>query len=120
MNRINIKPLSVNEAWKGRRSKSYKYLNYERALKKLVKNTPIPETNLIAYFEFGFSSKGSDWDNCIKQIQDYLSKVNKFNDNKIYLGLGHKVIVKKGKEYIDYHFTEYTEDKINKIKQIII
>jgi len=119
MNEIKIKPLSVNEAWAGRRFKSEKYKKFQFELINKIQKLQLPKGDILAFYEFGFSNKASDWDNPIKPIQDILQRKLKFNDSRIYLGLGHKVIVKKGEEYIKYSFTEYTEDKINKIKDII-
>lgn len=100
---IKIKPLSVNDCWKGRRFKSEAYEAYEKELWYLLpKKILIPDGELKVFYEFGVSSKNSDWDNMIKPFQDILQKKYDFNDNRIYRAIVQKVIVKKGEEYIKF------------------
>lgn len=62
--RLNIKPMSVNEAWQGKRFKTRKYKQYEKAcLFVLPKKIDIPDGPLKVSLVFGFSSKLSDADN---------------------------------------------------------
>ena len=107
MNEVKIKPLSNNGAWNGRRFKSNDYKAYERELSLLLPPLKVPEGKLQVHYIFGFSSKGSDYDNAIKQFQDVASKKYNFNDNKIYRALIEKVDVKKGEEYIRFEIKEY-------------
>ena len=100
--RIDIKPLSVNEAWRGRRFKRPEYKQYERDLGLLLPPMKIPKGKLVVHYVFGLSHKGSDYDNCIKQFQDIISKAYGFNDNRIYLATIEKVDVKKGEEFIEF------------------
>lgn len=102
MKRINIKPLSVNEAWQGKRYKTYKYINYQKELLLLLPKIYLPEPPYKVYFKFGFSSKSSDWDNPIKPLQDVLSKKYGFNDKLIRKAIIETEIVDKGKEYIQF------------------
>lgn len=106
MNRIKIKALSVNDAWRGRRYKTPEYTAYERDLSLLLPTMDVPEGKLQVHYIFGLSSRGSDYDNCIKQFQDTISKKYGFNDNKIYKAIIEKVDVKKGEEYIDFELSE--------------
>ena len=100
---IKIKPLSVNDAWKGRRFKADQYKNFEKAvLYMLPRNLEIPEGDLFVFLEWGFSSRGSDFDNPIKPFMDVLQKKYKFNDNQAYQAFIEKRIVKKGSEYIKF------------------
>lgn len=103
---ISIKPLSVNDAFKGRRFKTNLYQEFEKEmmLKLPIKYIGIPP--YILTFEFGFSSKGSDLDNVLKQTIDCLSKKYKFNDNQIYKIEASKFIVEKGSEYIKFDIKE--------------
>lgn len=99
--KINIKPLSINEAFQGRRFKTEKYKKYEKELLLLLpKNFKLPPPPYYIIFEFGFSNKASDLDNPIKVMQDILQKKYKFNDKDIYKAEITKKIVKKGGEYI--------------------
>ena len=100
--RIDIKPLSVNQAWKGRRFKTNAYKKYERDLLLLLPDLEVPAGDLEIYLKWGFSSAGSDWDNPIKPFQDILQKRYDFNDNRVLRGVVEKVKVKKGHEYIEF------------------
>lgn len=99
---INIKPLSVNQCWQGRRFKTPTYKKYEKELLLLLPKLTIPEGKLEIIITFGFSSKASDWDNPIKPFQDILQKRYKFNDSRVYKATVKKEIVKKGKEFIEF------------------
>lgn len=106
---LNIKPLSINEAWQGRRFKTNKYLTYEKECLLKMKTLTIPEGKLEVHYTFGFSSAASDIDNPIKAIQDILQKKYNFNDSRIYRMVVDKVVVKKGAEFIKIKIKTYEE-----------
>lgn len=84
MNVVNIKPLSVNKAWKGRRYKTLAYKNYEQqVLTLLPQRVHIPDGKLELHLEFGFSSPLADFDNPVKLFVDCLQKKYRFNDRRI-------------------------------------
>lgn len=97
--KVNIKPLSVNEAFKGRRFKTPKYKEFQDKVFAVLPAIELPHPPYSIFLKFGFSSKASDWDNPIKSVQDCLSKHYKFNDKLIRKGEVHTEIVAKGKEY---------------------
>lgn len=101
---INIKPLSVNEAFKGKRFRTEKYdLFIRNMLLLLPKSILIPDaSNIKLAIEFGFSSKASDIDNCCKSFLDCLVKKYRVDDRNIYEMHVFKVIVPKTKEYIKF------------------
>jgi len=102
MNRINIKPISVNEAWKGRRFKTDKYKQYRRTLLWILPKIKIPEPPYLIHFKFGFSNTLADWDNPVKPTQDILSEKYGFNDRLIRKAIVETEIVPKGNEYIEF------------------
>ncbi len=102
MIRINIKPLSVNEAWQGKRYKTEKYKRYQNTLLWILPKIAIPEPPYELHFRFGFSNKLADWDNPVKLTQDILSKKYGFNDKLIRKAVIETEIVKKGSEYIEF------------------
>ena len=104
--RIDIKPMSVNEAWQGRRFKTPKYKSYERDVLKLLRPMNIPEGDLVIDLEWGVSNMTSDWDNPIKPFQDILQKKYGFDDKHIVEARVKKVKVKKGSEYIEFEIKE--------------
>jgi len=106
VHKINIKPLSVNEAWQGRRFKTSKYNAYiKEVLLTLPKKTyEIEKTHI--FIEFGLSSKNADIDNPVKCFIDCLQKKYGFNDKSIYKMTVQKVDVKKGDEYIRFELKD--------------
>jgi Holliday junction resolvase RusA-like endonuclease len=110
--RVYIKPLSVNEAWKGRRMKTDKYIEYSKAVLECLPKVYLPRPLLAVHYHFGLSSKSSDWDNCIKEWQDLLSVHYGFNDNEIMVGIVSKEYVKKGYEFAEFTFIESKEQFI--------
>jgi Holliday junction resolvase RusA-like endonuclease len=101
--KILIKPLSVNKAFQGRRFKTNDYKLYEKELSYLLPKRTIDKTSkLQLIIEVGYANKMSDIDNFVKPFQDVLQKKYNFNDHQIYRLNVHKVIVKKGEEYINF------------------
>lgn len=107
MIRINIKPLSVNQCWKGRRFKSKEYSVYEKQVLLSLKPIKLPPPPYELKLKFGFSSNASDWDNCIKPLQDCLAKKYGFNDKLIRRGVVETEITKKGEEFFEFEITTY-------------
>ena len=109
MVRIDEKPLSVNEAWKGQRYKSNEYKAYQSKLLWLLpRKIDIPTPPFEIYFRFGFSSAASDWDNPVKVLQDILSKKYGFNDKLIRRAIVDTEIVPKGKEFFEFELKTFT------------
>lgn len=107
MNKVQIKPLTANKAWQGKRYKTPDYKRYEADLSYILPDLDVPEGKLEVYYRFGVSSKNADYDNCIKQFQDVISKKYGFNDNRIYRAVIEKVDVKKGNEFIQFDIKEW-------------
>jgi len=106
--RINIKPLSVNRCWQGRRFKTSEYKSYETDIVGLLPSEiDIPEGLLQINIVWGFSTTLSDIDNPIKPFQDILQMYYKFNDRDVYKLVIEKKIVKKGEEYIEFLIEDY-------------
>lgn len=98
--RVNMKPMSVNRAWQGRRFKSDEYEAYEKEMLLRLPAGRLPEPPYRVHYEFGFSRKDSDYDNPVKPTQDVLQKKYGFDDKEIYEATIKKVLVKKGCEYV--------------------
>lgn len=105
MHKIAIKPLSVNEAYKGRKFASNLLKEYKKHLSFVLPKINVPRGNLSVKYRFGVSSHASDGDNLIKAFQDCLSEQYGFNDNKIYRWEIEKVVVKKGGEFVAFEIT---------------
>jgi hypothetical protein len=100
--RLDIKPLSVNQAWKGRRFKTDKYNKYIQDLLITLPSFRVPEGKLELSLRFGFSSNGSDFDNPIKPFVDCLQKKYGFNDNRIKRCVIDVKKTRKGSEFIEW------------------
>ncbi|MFN5251394.1 MAG: RusA family crossover junction endodeoxyribonuclease [Bacteroidota bacterium] len=105
--RVDIKPLSVNQAWQGKRFKSPAYKEYIKELSPKLKigNYDFGKNPLELFVRVGFSSSASDLDNVLKPFQDILSAHYKFNDKQIFRIIAEKELVPKGMEYIEYSIT---------------
>ena len=99
--KIKQKPLSVNEAWQGKRFKTQAYKQYE---KDMLLQMPIkkidPVQMLRIEFFFGFSNSASDLDNPVKLLLDLAQKKYGFNDKNVFELNVWKCLVKKGEEFI--------------------
>jgi len=105
--RIAIKPLSINQAFKGRKFKTHLYNSYQKHLLLLLPTDfEVPKGKLEITLTFGFSSKAADIDNPVKLFVDILQKKYLFNDNRIYKATIYKEIVKKGKEFIEFSINQ--------------
>lgn len=104
--KINVKPLSVNQCYRGRRFKTKEYRQYEKDILVQLKPIDVPDGELEVHIQAGFSSKGADLDNIAKIFIDILQKKYNFNDNRIYSIILMKRIVPKGQEYISFDIFE--------------
>ena len=104
---IQVKPMSVNQVWQGRRFKTKKYKDYEKYMLSLLPQVEVDfKKQLCVELTFGFSSVSADIDNPIKPILDILQKKYNFNDKQIYELNVKKEIVKKGNEFIKLKINE--------------
>lgn len=107
MTQIQIKAMSVNDAYKGRRFKTKKYKNYELYLRCVLPVIDLPEPPYSIHYTFGVSNIGSDVDNPIKPFQDVLQKNYGFNDKDIFQITATKKKVEKGHEFIAFEIYHY-------------
>ncbi len=102
---INVKALSINMCFQGRRFKTPAYAKYERDILLMLPKLKIGNAPYELYLDVGFSNRSQDLDNICKPFLDCLVKKYKnqgFDDRQIYLLTVKKTIVKKGKEYISF------------------
>ena len=110
LHRCDVKPLSMNEAFMGRKRKTAAYRTYEIKLPHHLPEIEIPARGPLGLnVRVGYSNRQSDIDNCLKPFIDILQKQYGFNDNRIYRLDVTKVKVEKGEEYIA--FSLYALDK---------
>lgn len=107
MPRVDIKPLSINEAWQGRRFKTPKYTKYRDDMYLILPRLSIPEEgDLYLDIDLGLSNASFDIDNALKPFIDCLQDKYGFNDKRITRLLVTKTIVSKGQEYIEFELDE--------------
>jgi len=100
--KIHQKPLSVNQAWQGKRFKTPIYKDYESAMLLMMPKGKIDTDDMLRVeFFFGFSNKASDLDNPVKLLMDIAQKKYGFNDKNVFELNIRKCLVKKGEEFID-------------------
>jgi Holliday junction resolvase RusA-like endonuclease len=104
---VDIKPMSVNSAWQGKRFKAPAYKVFEKECLYKLPTGKITNTagKIKLVLVFGFSNKLQDIDGPTKPVIDILQKKYGFNDNQIYLLEVRKNIVKKGEEYWAFEIT---------------
>jgi len=107
MKRINIKPVSVNNCWQGKRFKTKVYTNYETELLYRLPPMKIPDGKLHVIYHVGFSNASADLGNMEKPFTDILCKKYGFDDRLIYQFTMLKYVVKKGNEFIEFDILPY-------------
>ena len=103
IDRIQIKALSVNECWQGRRFKTKAYLSYEKEMLFRLRRRATPSAPLRLIVGIGFSNAQSDLDNVLKPLLDILQKKYGFNDKDVHEILLRKHKAKKGEEWIAFN-----------------
>lgn len=106
MPKIDIKALSVNEAWQGRRFKTKAYDKYISDVLMLLPSLKVSNDKLELEITFGLSSRAADIDNPLKCFIDCLQKKYSFDDKMIYRLIVNKEITKKGMEFIKFKLKE--------------
>ena len=107
MQHLDIKPLSVNDAYRGRRFATAELTQYKNDLGWLLPKMEVPKGPLSVRYVFGVSSIGADLDNCVKATQDIIAERYGFNDRSIYHLDVTKVDVPRGKEFVEFEITKY-------------
>jgi Holliday junction resolvase RusA-like endonuclease len=101
MHKVKINPISLNQAYRGRRFATNDLKAYKRVVyNKLPKLDIDPKKKLSVSYIFGVSNKNCDGDNLIKCFQDVLALRYRFNDNMIFRWTVDKEIVPKGEEFV--------------------
>lgn len=102
--RIEIKPLSVNRCWQGRRFKTKDYKAYETELLLKLPKIEVSEGDKRLDITVGLSNSNQDLDNIAKPFIDVLQKRYGFNDREIKVLCLQKIKVKKGEEFVEFNF----------------
>jgi Holliday junction resolvase RusA-like endonuclease len=105
--KLNIKPLSVNEAYQGKRFKTKKHNAFvKECLFLLPKIRLIPQPPYSLFIRIGVSAN-FDVDNALKPFIDVLQKKYGINDRYVHKIEIEKDVVKKGCEYIFFDLQHF-------------
>jgi len=111
VHRVNMKPLSMNEAFLGRKRKTAKYRDYEQKVPKELPSIELPERGPLGLrIRAGLSNRAADLDNVVKPFLDILQSHYGFNDNRIYRIEMTKVKTEKGQEYLAFELYPLDEE----------
>ena len=104
MVRLDIKPMSVNKCWLGVKRPTDEFKAYrELVSNSLPEEYEVPDDGELAVvFIWGLSNRANDVDNSCKPFLDCLQTKYGFDDKRVYEIYMQKVIVPKGKEYIEF------------------
>lgn len=102
---LKIKPLSLNNAYRGRRFATKELEAYKQSINFLSPKMTVPAGKLKIKYVFGVSSKNADGDNLIKCVQDAIATKYGFNDREIYKWEVEKIDVKKGEEFVCFEIS---------------
>lgn len=80
---IEIKPLSINRAWKGRRFRTYEYKKYEEEMLYLLPKKEMVKGKVGVLLAFYIKNpKQCDVDNFIKPVLDIIVKKGYIEDDR--------------------------------------
>lgn len=105
LQKLPLKPLSLNAAYRGRRFSTPELKAYKQDISRLLYGSVVVAEKLVAWYEFGVSTTNCDGDNLIKAFQDGLCEALGINDNRIYEWHVRKEKVAKGNEYVAFALT---------------
>ncbi len=111
--KIDIKALSVNDAWQGRRFKTPDYKRYENDVALLLRGVQrAPEGKLqVTYRFFMKNHKMADNDNPVKPLQDILVKCGVLKDDRyIYRTIIEKVPSER--DYIEVEIEPFLDKHV--------
>jgi len=87
-NKLEIKPLSVNACWQGRRFKTPEYKAYEKEMLLRLPKEKMIKGNVEIYIVFFFKNdKMRDIDNSVKPILDIFVKKGYIEDDRFVVHL---------------------------------
>lgn len=109
-NRVEVKPLSVNAVWQGRRFKTKAYKQYEQDCGWFLK-APMIKGEVEVYYKFYIKNYAmSDVDNFIKPLQDILVKNGLIEDDRKIVKVTAEKI-KSVEEYTEIEIMTYPQGR---------
>lgn len=116
---VPLKPMSINVAWQGKRYKTKRYKNFEKAffLSTSQPHTTIKEEVVVIYVFYLKYYGRTDVGNLEKPLSDLITKRNYIKDDRYIksINLIKKRVKDKKEQRIDIYIEPYTEKGIKKI-----
>ena len=105
--RIELKPVSINEAFRGRRFKTKECKDFEDDFMILAPKRRMIKGEIEVEYKFYLKNHGkADYDNYIKIVQDLIVKCGYIEDDrKIYKATIYKI--PSDKNYIEFKINKY-------------
>ena len=116
---IPIKPISINDAYKGRRYSTDEHKKFKDLASILLRKLNLPklrpkqEFYVIYRFHIG---RSADYDNCIKVVQDQICNALGVDDRWIGSCYVKKIKAKKGDEKIEFNIFQNEYDQLKAIQ----
>ena len=111
---INLKPVSTNKIWKGKRWMSKEGAQFKKDCLLLLRakqaKLKVMEGEMSIHFRFGLSRE-MDTSNCIKLVEDCVALALGVDDIKFRGMTATKEKVAKGKEFIAVEITDYLDEQ---------
>ena len=121
MYKLDIPPLSVNAAYKGRKFKTPDHTKFKTLIKPLLKRLKLePMTEKQEFFVIYkfYISATMDIDNPIKMFQDALCDILKTDDRYISGLYVRKIKVKRGNQKIEFDYFQNEHDFLQAIQHL--
>ena len=112
---LNLKPVSTNKIWQGKRWMSKEGAQFKKDCitllrAKQVKLKPLEQGDMSIHFRFGLS-RDMDTSNCIKLVEDCIALALGVDDIRFRGMTATKERVEKGHEFIAVEITDYLDQQ---------
>lgn len=107
MYELGLKPLSTNKAYRGKKFRTPEHKLFKDQAHLLLKQLNLeplePKQEFFVIYKF-YISANSDWDNCVKTVQDAICDALNTDDRYISGAYVRKIKVKRGNERIEFDY----------------
>ena len=108
--RLQIKPLSTNRIYVGRKVKSSQARQFERDIALLLaayaKETELPDGDLAIHFRFG-TTRQKDLSNNVKLLEDQIAKHYGIDDRRFAGHTAVRIPVPRGEEFVIFQIVPF-------------
>ena len=111
--RLNLKPVSTNEMYGGKKFKSKKARQFESdaaiLLARNARQRILPNGDLTIHFRFG-TTRQKDLSNNVKLLEDIIARHYGIDDRRFCGQTAVRVPVKKGEEFIIFQIAPFSHN----------